>query len=98
MAMKVFGAGLEGGSAKLSALWSPENSVGADQFLPQWERSPAPTVPLKFRGKGGNTFAYLASLCSTARDGQKYCVIQLLPHPAPPTPKREPTAPPSPRA
>ncbi len=87
MAIKLFGPAVEGGSAKLSALWSPENSVGADQFLPQWERSPAATVPLKFRGKGGNTFTYLASLCGTARDGQKYFVMQLLPEPAhPPTP------------
>jgi signal transduction histidine kinase len=81
-AIKLFGPALEGGSTKLSALWSTENSVGADQFLPQWERAPLPTAQLKFRGKGGNTLAQLTSICSITRDGQKYFVMQLLLEPA----------------
>ena len=85
-AIKIFGPALEGDSTKLSALWSTENSVGADQFLPQWERAPAPTASLKLRAKGGNTLGYLASLCSTARDGQKYFVMQLMPEPGPSVP------------
>lgn len=86
MAARLFGAGVEGGSAKLSSIWSPENKTNADQFLPQWERAPATTVPLKFRGKGGTTFAYLVSLCSTLRDGQKLFILQFLPEPGQATP------------
>ncbi len=79
VAVKLFGPALESGSTRLAALWSADNKVGAEEFLPQWERSPVPTVPLKFRGKGGNTFPYLASLCGTTQHGQKYFVMQLLP-------------------
>jgi signal transduction histidine kinase len=77
-AASLFGAVLAGESPRLSAVWSPDSSGGADQFLAQWERSAAPTVSLKFRAKGGHTVGYLTSICAFTRDGQKYFVLQLL--------------------
>ena len=77
-ANSLFGAALDGESPRLSAVWAPENSSTADQFLAQWERSAAPTLLLKFRGKGGQTVGYLTSICAFTKDGQKYFVLQLL--------------------
>jgi signal transduction histidine kinase len=77
-AASLFGAVLAGESPRLSAVWSPESSSVPDQFLAQWERSAVPTVPLKFRAKGGHTVGYLTSICAFTKDGQKYFVLQLL--------------------
>ena len=76
-AIKIFGAALEGNLPQLSAIWDQENSIKADQFLAHWERSPASSVPVKLRAKGGNSVPYLSSICSFTRDGQKYFVMQL---------------------
>ena len=84
-AVKLFGPSLEGVSPQLSTIWSPENGSTAEQFLAQWERSPAPTLSLKFRGKGGNTIVQSASLCAFTKDGQKYFVFQLFPEKAAPS-------------
>jgi two-component system, cell cycle sensor histidine kinase and response regulator CckA len=78
----LIGSALAGESPSLSAIWSPENSSAADQFLSQWELSPVPTVPLKFKGKGGQAASYLTSICAFTGDGQKYFVLQLLPEAA----------------
>jgi two-component system cell cycle sensor histidine kinase/response regulator CckA len=77
-AMSLFGAALVGEAPRLAAIWAPDNSSTADQFLAQWERSAAPTVPLKFRSKGGQPVGYLTSICAFTKDGQKYFVLQLL--------------------
>jgi len=77
-ATSLFGSVLAGESPQLSAVWSPDNSSAPDQFLAQWERSAAPTVPLKYRAKGGHTVGYLTSICAFTKDGQKYFVLQLL--------------------
>jgi len=77
-ATSLFGSVLAGESPRLSAVWSPDNSSAPDQFLAQWERSAAPTVPLKYRAKGGHTVGYLTSICAFTKDGQKYFVLQLL--------------------
>ena len=77
-ATSLFGAALSGESPRLAAIWSPENSGPADRFLAQWELSVIPTVPLKFRAKGGQTVGYLTSICAFTRDGQKYFVFQLV--------------------
>jgi two-component system, cell cycle sensor histidine kinase and response regulator CckA len=77
-AASLFGAVLAGESPRLSAVWSPDNSSQPDQFLAQWERSTAPTVPLKFQAKGGHAVSYLTSICAFTKDGQKYFVLQLL--------------------
>ena len=77
-AISVFGAALGGEAPGLSVVWAPENSSTVAQFLAQWERSATPTVPLKFRGKGGHTLPYLTSICVFTKDGQKYFVLQLV--------------------
>lgn len=77
-AVKLFGPALEGAAPQLAAIWAPENQTGADVFLSHWERAPAATVPLKFRGKGGNTLAYVVSICAVTREAQKYFILQLL--------------------
>src|SRR5437867_1012171 len=84
MAVKLFGAALEGTSPLLSAIWSPENSATAEEFLAVWERAPAPSVCIKLRAKGGASVPYLASICAFIHDGQKYFTAQLFPQSAPP--------------
>ena len=91
-AISVFGAALGGESPRLSVFWAPDNSSTVDQFLAQWERSAAPTVPLKFRGKGGHTLGYLTSICAFTKDGQKYFVFQLLREGVAGAPEGKPTA------
>jgi two-component system cell cycle sensor histidine kinase/response regulator CckA len=77
-ARNLFGPALSEDSPRLAAVWSPENSTTAEQFLTQWERSRAPTLLLKFRGKGGQTVSYLTSVCAFTADGVKSLVLQLL--------------------
>jgi len=79
----LFGAALAGESPRLSAVWSPESSSTAEQFLAQWESSAVPTVLLKFRCKGGPAVSYLTSICAFTKDGKKYFVLQLLRESAP---------------
>src|ERR1035441_6789373 len=74
----LFGTALDGESPRLAAVWSPENSSTADELLAQWERSAAPTLLLKFQGKGGRAVGYLTSICALTKDGGKYYVVQLL--------------------
>ena len=78
-AIRLFGPTLDGGTPLLAAIWSPENATSAEQFLAQWERSPAPTLTLKFRGKGGGTVSALSSICSLQKEGQKSFLLQILP-------------------
>jgi hypothetical protein len=78
-AVRLFGPTLEGETPLLSAIWATENNITPEQFLAQWERSPSPSVAIKFRGKGGGTVAFLASICSFLKDSQKYFLVQLLP-------------------
>jgi two-component system, cell cycle sensor histidine kinase and response regulator CckA len=59
--------------------------------LSQWERSAAPTLLLKFRGKAGQAVSYLTSICAFAKDGQKYYVLQLLRESAPAVAEVKPT-------
>jgi signal transduction histidine kinase len=77
-ATSLFGAALTGESPRLAAVWSPENSATADQFLTQWERTAVPTVLLKFQGKGGQAVSYLTSICAFTQESQKCFVLQLL--------------------
>ncbi|MBC8094574.1 MAG: response regulator [Akkermansiaceae bacterium] len=78
-ARKLFGSALEGSAQLLGAIWAPENGPAAEQFLAQWERSPAATVSLKFRVKGGGISSFSASICSFTKDEQRYFIFQLLP-------------------
>ncbi|HTL18695.1 MAG TPA: hypothetical protein VL793_15770, partial [Patescibacteria group bacterium] len=78
-AIRLFGSALEGGTPLLASIWAAENNISPEQFFPQWERSPSPSLVLKFRTRGGNTVRATASICSFSRDGQKCFLIQLLP-------------------
>jgi signal transduction histidine kinase len=78
-AIRLFGPSLEGATPLLAAIWSPENSSAPEPFFAQWERSPAPAVLLKLRGKGGNTLVSSAAICSFIKDEQKYFLLQLMP-------------------
>ena len=77
-ARKLFGAALDGQAPKLSAIWSPENSRTAEQFLAHWEGAPAPSVPLKFRAQDGRTVGFLVGVCSSTGDAGKVFALQLM--------------------
>ncbi len=85
-AVKVFGQVLEGEAPLLSALWTPENGVTADQFIAQWDRSPASTAQLRFYVKGGGASRFSVSVCAFTRSSQKFYLFQLLPELAPVSP------------
>lgn len=78
-AVKTFGSVVEGEKPLLAAIWVEGFGPAAAPFLAQWERSPANPVPMKFQVKGGATPLFSLSICSFARDGQKYFIFQLLP-------------------
>jgi signal transduction histidine kinase len=82
-ALKTFGAALETPSPRLSAIWAPENSRTAEQFLAHWQLAPAPNVSVRFKGKDGHAAGYMVSVSSFANDSQKYFVLQALPETAP---------------
>ena len=89
-AARLLGVPLEGQSPLLSAIWSPENSQTAEQFLTCCKQSPAANVPLKFRGKDGKALGCLVSACSFVQEGKTGFLLQLLPEGAPPAPEGRP--------
>jgi two-component system, cell cycle sensor histidine kinase and response regulator CckA len=82
-ALKAFGAPLEAQSPRLSAIWAPDNSRTAEQFLALWEHAPTPNVSLKLKDKDGHPAGYIVSVSAFANDSQKYFVLQALPEAAP---------------
>ena len=82
-AIKVFGSVVERERPLLAAIWVEGFGPAAEQFLANWERSPADSTPLRFLVKGGGMSLFSVSLCSFANDGQKYFVFQCLPENAP---------------
>jgi signal transduction histidine kinase len=78
-AVKAFGPTLEGAAPLLSSIWASDNGTTAEQFLAQWERSPAASMALKFRVKGGGISSVPASICSFSKDGQRFFIFQLFP-------------------
>jgi two-component system cell cycle sensor histidine kinase/response regulator CckA len=82
-AIKTFGPVAEAAAPSLSAILMPEPGATIEQFIAQWERSPAAVQKLRFKIKGGTINSYSTSVCSFTRDGQKYFVFQLLPELAP---------------
>jgi len=78
-AIKTFGSIAEAAAPLLGALLVTEPGSSAEQFIAQWERSPSALLTLQFRIKGGATQSFSTSVCSFAKDGQKYFVFQLLP-------------------
>jgi signal transduction histidine kinase len=78
-ATNVFGSALSGDAPLLSAVWLPENGMTAVDFLSRWEQSPTPVTNLKFRAPNGQTLSCTVSICTFAKDGRKWFVLQLLP-------------------
>ena len=89
-ALSVFGAVLNQESAPLAAVWSPENSLPAEQFFLQWEQSPTPTMELKFRTASSGTVKFTVAVCAFVSDGRKWLSLQLFPLPAPAAPVATP--------
>ena len=89
-AVSAFGSTLEG-EMPLSAIWASENGPMAEQFILQWDNSPAPPGPLKFCMKDGAVRPYLTSICTLTDGPEKLFVFQLFPAAAP----AAPTAPPA---
>jgi two-component system, cell cycle sensor histidine kinase and response regulator CckA len=81
-AVRAFGSPLEGEQPSLSAIWSPENGMTAEEFLSNWTPPPSPALSLKYRAKGGSVISFLTAICSRTDGGDKYFVIQLLPESA----------------
>ena len=81
-AVKAFGPALEGANPLLAAIWSPENGGTAEQFLMQWERTPATPATLRFRVKGGTTGTFTTSICSFTKEGERWFILQLQAEPA----------------
>jgi nitrogen-specific signal transduction histidine kinase/CheY-like chemotaxis protein len=82
-AIETFGPALEAESARLGAIWSPENALTPERFLLQCEQLAVTTISLKLRGKAGNTVCFQTSLCSCSMDGLKYFMLQFFPESAP---------------
>jgi two-component system cell cycle sensor histidine kinase/response regulator CckA len=80
-AVKVFGPALEGDTPLLSAVWSPENGVSAEQFLLQWERSPMSPAALSFRVKGGGMVTFSTSICRFTKEAERWFILQLMSEP-----------------
>jgi signal transduction histidine kinase len=74
----VFGAALAGDAPKLTAVWSPENGVAAEDFLTMWEQTPSATTDLKFRTANGS-LKYTTAVSVFNNSGSKWFVLQLLP-------------------
>jgi two-component system cell cycle sensor histidine kinase/response regulator CckA len=77
-AIKFFGSVAEGQSPLLSAVLVTDPGVTAEQFLAQWERAPSSLMTLQFRTKGGAANSFSTSICSFAKDGQKFFVFQVV--------------------
>jgi signal transduction histidine kinase/CheY-like chemotaxis protein len=77
-AIVFFGAPLEKDNPLFTAVWLDENNSTAPVFFTQWETSAATTVAMKFRNKEGASTPFNVSLCSLARDNQKFYLLQLL--------------------
>ncbi len=75
-AVKTFGPALKGEAPPLSAIWSADNGSTPEQFLAQWEHSPAGAVALKLLVQGGGAGAFLISICPLRQDGEKFFVFQ----------------------
>ena len=80
VAIRAFDVPAEG-NTPLSTIWSPENGAGVSEFLAHWEKTPASTITVKLRVKGGNVATFMTSICAFTQDGRKYFLLQMLPEP-----------------
>ena len=63
----------------LSAIWAPENNGTPEDFFKRWASSSKVTLDLKLKVTTGATLNFTAVICSFAREGSKWFVMQLLP-------------------
>jgi two-component system, cell cycle sensor histidine kinase and response regulator CckA len=76
-AVKAFGAVIEVPGSQLTSIWATENPQSIAVFFANWQRTPVPTVMLKFKWKGGGVAAHTVSICSFQRDDQRYFLLQM---------------------
>ncbi|MFZ0827286.1 MAG: ATP-binding protein [Verrucomicrobiia bacterium] len=82
-AVSTFGKAIASESPPLSAIWSPENNGTPEDFFKRWGSTSKLTLDLKLRVTTGATINFTAVICSFAREGSKWFVLQLLPETAP---------------
>jgi len=90
-AARLFNLPPEPEDALLAGIWAPQNPSPAARFLDDWERAPAPSASLKFRGRGGDILAFTVSICAFFKEGGKFFVLQLLPEGLPPAVPENPS-------
>lgn len=76
-ALALFGPVLEADTALLTAIWSPENTFSAEQFIGRPAHTSTAPSRIKFKVKGGATTNFSTYVSAVARDEQKYVVLQL---------------------
>ena len=74
-----FGAAISSGTPPLSAIWPADNGMPPEKFFDHWQKSPAPTVDLKFCTAVGKTVIFTAAICLFDSEGRNWFVLQLLP-------------------
>src|ERR1041385_2433934 len=77
-AVKLFGPDRVRESARLAALWSPDNRVTAEQFLREAETAPAPLTPIKLL-VAGESKVFSALVSAQPEAGAQRWLLQLLP-------------------
>jgi len=78
-AVSTFGTAIASESPPLSAIWAPENTGTPEDFFKRWASSSKVTLDLKLKVTTGATLNFTAVICSFAREGSKWFVMQLLP-------------------
>lgn len=73
------GTVMEGQSDLAASVWSPQNTLTAEEYLAHLERSSSPMSRLSLRVKGGTTSWFKAYASPFAGEGHKLFLIQLLP-------------------
>ncbi|HZL78266.1 MAG TPA: hypothetical protein VFC17_05385, partial [Candidatus Limnocylindrales bacterium] len=79
-AQEFFGISPDSGEVQLAAFWAPENGSTATDFLLLWEKSPVAVADLKFRPAAGAMKNFSTAIALLINGGNKWFVLQLLPH------------------
>jgi signal transduction histidine kinase len=83
-AVSALGKVMEGESSLAASIWSPQNTMTAEEFLGHLKRSSLSETQLQFRVKGGGSSWFTAYVCPFQREGKKFRLFQLLPPTSPP--------------
>ncbi|MGO9479764.1 MAG: ATP-binding protein [Limisphaerales bacterium] len=78
-AVSTFGTAIASETPPLSAIWAPENNGTPEDFFKRWGSTSKLTLDLKLKVTTGATINFTAVVCSFAREGSKWFVLQLLP-------------------